>query len=272
MTVQLIIDPNVQPVVHDGIRWYPLGGKWLPSVTSILADTRVDGEALASWKARPENSTAEAIARVEGLRDAGAARGHQLNDEIEQWDLYGVLPPSTWGRSVWPVLDDIQRVHGRELAVVHPELGCASRLDLLAQYMFRQVVIDWKTSRKRKRLEWIGDYIQQVALYVAAVPLCYPDLPAPTGGVVAIALEEHQLRCVCGWSAKLSHESDCPKCGEITDTVSVRGAPAQTFHLDQSDLSTAFDRFAERAAMFHLKHEPPDLPLPTTLTAANAAG
>jgi hypothetical protein len=268
-----VIDPGVEPVQHDGVRWYPIGGRWWPSVTSVLGRTKVDGDALAAWKAKPENSTHAAIRRVEGLRDAGAERGHLLNAEIEAWDLRGVKPTSTWGRSVRGVLDDIDVVHGRELPVVHPELGVASRFDLLAHYMCRDVVLDWKTTRKPKRLEWCEDYVQQVASYVAMVPICYPHLPTPEHGVLALAMEEHHLRCVCGWEDRITYDSDCPECGQPTDTISVKGKPAQRHHLDPDQLATALDRFAERCALFHLQHDPPDLPIPvqSTATAAEAA-
>lgn len=265
----MIVDPNVEPVQHDGVRWYYIAGRWWPSVTSVLGRTKVDGDRLVAWKDRREGeSAAEHHERVhaspERLKRAGATRGHSLNDEIEAWVERGQLPTSTWGRSVRKVLQDISAVHGRELPVVHPELGVASRLDLLCDYMMRPVVLDWKTSRKSKReVAWIEDYVQQVASYVAMVPLCYPHLPAPTHGAVILALEQYRLRCsTCGWESTDTYDHDCPACGMPTDTVWHRERNAQRFHLDPGDLRQALDRFAERCALFHLSHDPPDMPCP----------
>lgn len=264
--MRLAIDPNVEPVRHGGVRWYPIGGRWWPSVTSVLSATKVEGEALTRWKA--ENPGTEAS--VDRLKRAGAERGHALNDEVEAWDLRSEAPRSTWGRSIRKVLGDIDVVHGRELPVLHPELGVASRLDMLCSYLCREVVIDWKTSRKSKReVAWIEDYVQQVALYVAATPLCYPDLPTPTHGAVILALENHRLHCsTCGWAATQTFDSDCPLCGMPTDTIEVKPRDAQRFHLDPPQLATALDRFAERCALFHLQHDPPDLPIPQPAAVA----
>lgn len=267
--MRLTIDPNVEAVEHDGVRWYPIAGRWWPSCTSVLHHTKVDGAALQRWK--DENDSPEALARVEALRDAGAERGHLLNAEVEAWDLRSEAPRSTWGRSIRKALGDIDAVHARELPVLHPELGVASRFDMLCCYMGRDVVIDWKTARKPKRLDWIGDYVEQVAFYVGAAPLCYPDLPAPTHGAVIVALEQHRLRCpTCGWEATLTYDADCPACCMPTDTVWTRERDAQRFHLDPEQLRAAFDRFAERCRLFHMIHDPPDLPIPTP-TAAVAA-
>jgi len=266
--MRLLIDPNVQPVVHDGIRWYPISGEWLPSVTSVLSATDIEGGNLTRWKERKHGeSEAEHLHRTVTMptlhRDRGAERGHQLNDEIEQWCIDRRLPTSTWGQSVHGVLCDIQEVYGRELPIVHPELRVASRLDIACDYMTRPTIIDWKTARRPKRREWIANYEQQVALYVRAVGFCYPDFPRIDRGAVIIALEQWRLRCPsCEWESTLTYESDCPQCLMPTDTVWRKARHCQRIHLDPSEIDDAFDRFAERCSLFWATHEPPEMPLP----------
>ena len=44
-------------------------------------------------------------------------------------------------------------------------LGCAGRTDLIAEYNGIPSIIDFKTSRKPKKLEWIENYILQTTIY-----------------------------------------------------------------------------------------------------------
>ena len=44
-------------------------------------------------------------------------------------------------------------------------LGVAGRVDCIAEYDGRLSVIDYKTSSKPKKKEWIGSYFQQASAY-----------------------------------------------------------------------------------------------------------
>ena len=73
-------------------------------------------------------------------------------------------------KSISHVLPDISNVVAIESGVVHPLLGYAGTLDLIAEYKGTLSVIDWKTSVKHKtNLKDCYSYPQQVVAYAGAV-------------------------------------------------------------------------------------------------------
>jgi len=56
-------------------------------------------------------------------------------------------------------------VYAQELPLYSTYLGVAGRVDLIAEHNGRLSIIDFKTSRKVKKKEWISGYFQQGAAY-----------------------------------------------------------------------------------------------------------
>jgi genome maintenance exonuclease 1 len=61
--------------------------------------------------------------------------------------------------------EHVDNVMGIELPLYSKALGCAGRTDLIAEYDGVVSIIDYKTSRKEKKLEWIESYIIQTTIY-----------------------------------------------------------------------------------------------------------
>ncbi len=188
-------------VIEDPIygRHYEFDGRLLPSVTTILQATKSarDTEALASWASSIGQDQAEQI------RSESAQRGTNLHSLIELYltgyepstleetaYAQGILP--FWS-SVQTALTRIKTVQMIEQAVHHPQYCYAGSLDLLAEVEFtdpltkataqRTVLIDWKTSGKTKKREWLGDYTLQLAAYWLATNL-QTDHPIPEAWIV----------------------------------------------------------------------------------------
>ena len=62
-------------------------------------------------------------------------------------------------------LDKIDNIHAIEQALFSKELGVAGTVDCIAEYDGELAVIDFKTSKKPKREEWIESYYVQCAAY-----------------------------------------------------------------------------------------------------------
>lgn len=153
----------------SNVRLYttPVGD--VPSVTSVLSATKsaADIRGLAKWRAKVGE---EEAARI--TQDA-TQRGSSLHLAAEQYFKTGVPGSGPWWESAAPFLTT--RVSAPELIearVWHPR-GFGGSLDLCAIVDGEPAIIDYKTARKRKRLEWIHDYCLQVAAYVAGANHVY---------------------------------------------------------------------------------------------------
>ncbi len=80
-------------------------------------------------------------------------------------------------KSLKHVLIDIEAIAAVESGVVSSELGFAGTVDCIAIYKGELCVIDWKTSKKKKRsLKSCYDYPVQLSAYAGAVnrDVAYP--------------------------------------------------------------------------------------------------
>ena len=86
------------------------------------------------------------------------------------------------------LLNNINNLHFLEAPLYSDKLKVAGRVDSIAEYNGELSVIDFKTSRKEKREEWIEDYFIQTTFY----SLCYAELTGliPKNIVILISVED----------------------------------------------------------------------------------
>ena len=69
-------------------------------------------------------------------------------------------------KSIKPIIDrSINNIHYQEQSMWSTKLGMAGTTDLIAEFDGTLSVIDFKTSAKFKRKEWITDYFTQCSSY-----------------------------------------------------------------------------------------------------------
>jgi len=150
-----------------GVRHYntPTGKKY-PSVTTVLAQHNKD--VIDAWRARVGEAEANAISR----RAAGRGTGVHLATER----YLDNQPPWTAGSFVnplvkesfthlQPLLDRIDNIHCQETRMFSHHLRLAGTVDCIAEFDGKLSVIDFKTSGKAKKKEWISSYFMQCAAY-----------------------------------------------------------------------------------------------------------
>ena len=172
-------------------RHYEVEGQRLPGVTTILSATKPWEAKQRLWRWRDRVGTEEANRITTTASRAGTKIHKVIRSYLRQEDWS--LPEGTQGfwTSIEPVLKNIDRVLLVEGAVWHP-LKFAGYPDAVMVYEGELCVCDWKTARRPKQLEWIGDYCMQVAAYCYAVNWVYRDTGIKIEkGVIAIALEDH---------------------------------------------------------------------------------
>lgn len=180
---------QVRRVRRDRKMLYEVEGRCYPGVTKILARTRSAEARAALWRWRQSVGT-EAARQISGRASSAGTRLHKqiaayLNEEkvTVPEDIAG------YWTSIQPVLAQIEAVLLVEGAVWHSG-GFVGFPDALVVYDGEVCLCDWKTARKPKRREWIGDYFLQIAAYRAAASQVYREFGLQVQrGLVAIALD-----------------------------------------------------------------------------------
>ena len=150
---------------EKGRRYRTPEGVDLPSITTVLSI--LSRESIAKWRARVGAEEANRIshrASTRGTAVHAIVEKYIDNDENFK-DGYTPDIVSSF-LDLKPILDDrIGRVYAQEAPLYSNHLGVAGRVDCVAVFDGRRSIIDFKTSLKPKRLDWIKNYFMQEAAY-----------------------------------------------------------------------------------------------------------
>jgi ATP-dependent exoDNAse (exonuclease V) beta subunit len=178
----------------DGeIRHYetPTGEKY-PSVTTVL-DKTSDKSFLYAWRARVGEAQAAEITKRAATRGTAT---HLLCEKVilnQEFDLRDERPIDVHlFKQLEPWLrNNVDNIRVSEGSLFSHKLKVAGSVDLIADYQNKPAVIDFKTSLKNKRKDWIENYFMQCAMYSymfwEMTGIHHPTL------VVAIAVEEENV-------------------------------------------------------------------------------
>lgn len=149
-------------VNSKGGRYYetPTGAKY-PSVTSI---TKLHNqESIQAWKDKVGEEEAGKISR------RALARGNKIHSLAEKYllnegDLSDDFSKADFGVMI-PYLNKINNIHCLETQLYSDHLKTAGTVDCIGEYDGKLTVIDFKTSAKLKKREWVKDYFMQCSAY-----------------------------------------------------------------------------------------------------------
>ena len=142
-------------ITPDGVRY--------PSITTVLGILSEAG--IAAWRKRVGEDEAN---RVGGR---ASARGTLVHSIVEKYLLNEntteYLPHIRQSlENLRPILDSrIGSIYGLEVPLYSSYLGVAGRCDCVAEFDGVPSIVDFKTSRKPKKKEWISNYFAQMAGY-----------------------------------------------------------------------------------------------------------
>ncbi len=145
-----------------GGRYYetPSGAKY-PSVTSV---TRLHNlESIQAWKDKVGEEEAGKISR------RALARGNKIHSLAEKYllnegDMSDDFSKADFGQMI-PYLNKINNIHCLETQLYSDHLQTAGTVDCIGEYEGKLTVIDFKTSAKLKKREWVKDYFMQCSAY-----------------------------------------------------------------------------------------------------------
>lgn len=137
-----------------------------PSVTTVLGYFKKAG--IIAWRKRVGDKEAN---RISGQASVRGTKVHQLaedyiNNVKNYKEDHQPANIDMFENQLKPVLDKhLGLVYGVEVPLYSSYLKLAGRCDLVGEWDGRKAIIDFKTSRKLKKEEWIEDYFMQGACY-----------------------------------------------------------------------------------------------------------
>lgn len=142
----------------------PNGVKY-PSITTVLSILSEDS--IRKWRERVGEEEADKISTRASLRGTAV---HEIIEKYldNQEDFRNGYTPDIINSfiSVRGILDrKIGRIFGQECPLYSHHLGVAGRVDCVAEFEGKRSIIDFKTSRKPKKREYITNYFMQEAAY-----------------------------------------------------------------------------------------------------------
>lgn len=148
----------------DGKRFYKTPKGDMPSITTVLSILSRD--AIKAWRKRVGEEEANKVSTKASRRGTNVHKMCEdyLNNEL---DIKNFLPNDRETfQSLQPILDEyIDNIYAQEVPLWSEYLGVAGRVDCIAEWDGKIAVIDFKTSRKLKKKEYISNYFQQCSAY-----------------------------------------------------------------------------------------------------------
>ena len=142
----------------------------VPSVTTIL-DKTSDKTALIEWRKRVGDAEANRISKESaglGTKVHNALEKHILGEEVSCGNNHvSVMAKQMTELVINEGFKNVDEVWGTEIGLIAPELY-AGTTDCVGLHNGDEAIIDFKTSKKIKKEEWIEDYFLQCCAYALA--------------------------------------------------------------------------------------------------------
>jgi hypothetical protein len=181
----------------DGKRYYGIeGGEKFPSVTTVLSNryNPEKKEGLQRWRERIGEAEANRITKYATGRGTGM---HNICERfmLNQENIFQKEMPTSivLFKHIKELLEEkIGIVYGNEIPLYSKKLRTAGRTDVICQYEGIDSIVDFKTSTRDKKEEWIEDYYLQSTAYAIMVEEMY-NINIPQI-VIIIAVEEGESK------------------------------------------------------------------------------
>ncbi len=149
----------------NGARVYETPDGSFPSITTVLG--RKKAQFFKEWRARIGEEEANKITTQ------ATRRGTKVHKVVENYidnkeNYFEDSQPNVRAmfNSIKPFLDNnLSNIAGIEIPLWSKQLGVAGRCDCVADWKGQKSIIDWKTSGKPKKKEWVEEYFLQATAY-----------------------------------------------------------------------------------------------------------
>lgn len=132
------------------------------SVTNVVG--YVDQKGLQEWRDNVGEDVANYVSRKAmniGTKMHNMVENYLYNKKNSEKNIFA----KAHFENIKPLLQPITNIRGLEKRVCSKELGLAGTADCIAYYGNEKAIIDFKTSSKQKKEEWIQKYFLQTTAY-----------------------------------------------------------------------------------------------------------
>ena len=156
---------ELKSTTTSGSRVYETPDGTFPSITTVLG--RKKAQFFNEWRARIGEEEANKIttqATRRGTKVHKVVENYILNQE----DYFEDSLPHVreMFNTIKPHLDkNLDNIAGIEIPLWSKQLGVAGRCDCVADWKGLKAILDWKTSGKLKKREWVEEYFLQATAY-----------------------------------------------------------------------------------------------------------
>ena len=155
--------PNLKRKNEDHKRvYYDDEGNRYHSVTNVVGS--IDQTGLEEWRKAVGEDVANYVSRKAmnlGTKVHKIIEDNLYNKKITEENIFA----KAHFQNIQPLLQAITDIRGLELKICSKDLGLAGTADCIAEYNGVLSIIDFKTSSKQKKEEWILKYFLQTTAY-----------------------------------------------------------------------------------------------------------
>ena len=166
-------------------------GQNYPSITTVLSEYKKEG--IIAWRKRVGEQEANKISTKASRRGTKVLKlcEDYLNNELSFKDF---TPDNVeMFKGIQPFLNEIEIVYAQERTLYSHHLKTAGRVDCVGKFRGKDFIIDFKTSNKPKKWEWIDNYFMQGAGY-SVMWEEMTKMPIPNIAIIiAVADDEPQV-------------------------------------------------------------------------------
>ena len=199
----------------------------VPSVTTIL-DKTSDKTALIAWRKRVGEAEANRVSKESaglGTKVHDALEKHILGEEVTFGNnMVSVMAKDMSELMINEGFANIDEVWGTEIGLIAPGLY-AGTTDCIGVHNGQDAIIDFKTSKKIKKEEWIEDYYLQCCAYALAHNEMYNTNIKK--GVILMVSRDIKFKEFKNGTVKVQLQGSCSGCPSSTMTLK-QGAVSYT--------------------------------------------
>jgi genome maintenance exonuclease 1 len=164
----VVLPKLTRETTKSGRKYFTPEGNAYPSITTVLGVLNKEG--ILAWRQRVGEAEANRISQQAATRGTAVHKlAEDYLDNKEDWNK-GAMPSNLQSfNDLKSILDQrLNNVWFQEEFLYSDRLKCAGQVDCIAEFDGQLSIVDFKTSRKPKKEEWITNYFIQASFYAAA--------------------------------------------------------------------------------------------------------